>query len=61
MLVGGQLPVRRTGEGLDLVMGRRWENWHLRAAGGSSLDRGRGFLLEDKCSLCAAETIGMDL
>lgn len=53
--------MRRTGEGLDLVMGRRWENWHLRAAGGSSLDRGRGFLLEDKCSLCAAETIGMDL
>lgn len=59
-LVGCQPPVR-TGEGLDLGMRRRWENRPLPIASGFCLDKGRGFLLEDECSLCAVGMIGMDL
>ena len=39
-LAGCQLPVRRTGEGLDPVMDRRWKNCHRKTASGFSLDRG---------------------
>lgn len=39
-LAGRQLPERRTGEGLDPLMDRRWKNCHRKTASGSSLDRG---------------------